>query len=161
MSQLDKIFEGLTREQKNMAMLANKHQIIPDSFITALPGLHICEDHEGLAIFDEIAHLSKCTHIKSHLKLNKGQPMINDKDRAESMGETTREKLRQFIARIERLEAEKAELAVDIREVYAESKTFGFDVKILRKTIALRKIEAGERSEQEALIDLYMDAVEG
>ncbi|PHR58652.1 MAG: hypothetical protein COA43_10370 [Robiginitomaculum sp.] len=87
--------------------------------------------------------------------------MITDEQRAESMGETTREKLRQFIARIERLEAEKTELAADIREVYAESKTFGFDTKILRKTIALRKIDANERSEQEALIELYMDAVEG
>lgn len=87
--------------------------------------------------------------------------MITDEQRAEHMGETTREKLKQFIARIERLEAEKTELAADIREVYAESKTFGFDTKILRKTIALRKIEANERAEQEALIELYMDAVEG
>ncbi|PHR93207.1 MAG: hypothetical protein COA69_04460 [Robiginitomaculum sp.] len=87
--------------------------------------------------------------------------MITDEQRAESMGETTREKLKQFIARIERLEAEKTELAADIREVYAESKTFGFDTKILRKTIALRKIEASERAEQEALVELYLDAVEG
>ena len=87
--------------------------------------------------------------------------MITDKHRAESMGETTREKLKQFIARIERLEAEKAELAADIREVYAESKTFGFDNKVLRKTIALRKVEAHEREQQEALVELYMDAVGG
>lgn len=87
--------------------------------------------------------------------------MITDEQRAESMGETTREKLKQFIARIERLEAEKTELSADIREVYAESKTFGFDTKILRKTIALRKIEASERAEQEALVELYLDVVEG
>lgn len=87
--------------------------------------------------------------------------MITDEQRAESMNETTREKVRQFVARIERLEAEKAETAADIREVYAESKTFGFDPKILRKTIALRKIDANERDEQEALVELYMDAVEG
>ena len=78
----------------------------------------------------------------------------------ESMGDATREKLKQFIARIERLEAEKEELAADIGEVYSESKTFGFDTKILRKVIALRKIEASERAEQEALIELYMNAVE-
>ena len=78
----------------------------------------------------------------------------------ESMGDATREKLKQFIARIERLEAEKEELAADIREVYSESKTFGFDTKILRKVIALRKMEASERAEQEALIELYMNAVE-
>ena len=87
--------------------------------------------------------------------------MITDEQRAESMGETTREKLKQFFARIERLEAEKTELAADIREVYAEAKTFGFDTKIVRKAIALRKIEANERADQEALLELYMDAVEG
>ncbi|MEE9273543.1 MAG: DUF2312 domain-containing protein [Robiginitomaculum sp.] len=86
--------------------------------------------------------------------------MITDEQRAENMGQATREKLKQFIARIERLEAEKMELAADIREVYSEAKTFGLDTKILRKTVALRKIEASERAEQEALIELYMDALE-
>lgn len=85
--------------------------------------------------------------------------MITDEQRADSMGEATREKLKQYIARIERLEAEKTELAADIREVYAESKTFGFDTKILRKAISLRKIEAHERAEQDALLELYMDAI--
>ncbi|RZV36373.1 MAG: DUF2312 domain-containing protein, partial [Acidimicrobiales bacterium] len=48
-----------------------------------------------------------------------------------------------------------------IREVYSEAKTFGFDTKVLRKTVSLRKIEATERAEQEALIELYMSAIEG
>lgn len=87
--------------------------------------------------------------------------MITDEQRAESMGDATREKLKQFIARIERLEAEKAELAADIREVYSESKTFGFDTKVLRKAVSLRKVEAHERAEQEALLELYMSAIEG
>jgi uncharacterized protein (UPF0335 family) len=78
---------------------------------------------------------------------------------SESMGGNVKEKLKAYVARIERLEAEKTELTADIREVYAESKTFGFDTKILRKTIALRKIDAAERAEQEALLDLYLDAV--
>ncbi len=86
--------------------------------------------------------------------------MMSDSERADSMGQATREKLRQFIARIERLEAEKAELAADIREVYAEVKTFGFDNKILRKVISLRKLEAHERAEQDALLEMYMDAIE-
>ena len=72
----------------------------------------------------------------------------------------SREKLKQFIARIERLDAEKAELAADISEVYQEVKSFGFDAKVLRKVIALRKIEESERTEQEMLIDLYMDVSE-
>ncbi len=81
-------------------------------------------------------------------------------DNAESLGQATREKLKQTIARIERLEAEKAELAADIREVYAEAKSFGFDTKTLRKVVALRKVEAHERAEQEALLELYMGAVD-
>jgi len=86
--------------------------------------------------------------------------MLSDTDRADQLGQATREKLKQFIARIERLEVEKAELAADIREVYSEVKTFGFDTKVLRKVVALRKIEASERAEQEALLEMYMDVVE-
>jgi uncharacterized protein (UPF0335 family) len=85
--------------------------------------------------------------------------MISDSDRADQMGQATREKLKQFIARIERLEAEKTELATDIREVYAEVKTFGFDAKVMRKVISLRKQDAAERAEQEALLDMYMEVV--
>ena len=86
--------------------------------------------------------------------------MMSDNDRAESMGGATREKLRQFVARIERLEAEKAELAADIREVYAEVKAFGFDTKALRKIIARRKQDADKQAEEDALIDLYQGALE-
>lgn len=86
--------------------------------------------------------------------------VMTDSERADNMGQATREKLKQFVARIERLEAEKAELAADIREVYAEVKTFGFDTKVMRKVIGLRKVEAAERAEQEALLDMYMGAVE-
>lgn len=86
--------------------------------------------------------------------------MMSDSDRADSMGQATREKLKQFIARIERLEGEKAELAADIREVYGEVKSFGFDTKVMRKVISLRKVEAHERAEQEALLDMYMDVLE-
>jgi len=86
--------------------------------------------------------------------------MMNDSDRADQLGQATREKLKQFIARIERLEAEKTELAADIREVYAEVKTFGFDTKVMRKVVALRKVDASERAEQEALLDMYMDVLD-
>lgn len=86
--------------------------------------------------------------------------MMSDSDRADSMGQATREKLKQFIARIERLEAEKAELAADIREVYGEVKSFGFDTKVMRKVVSLRKQEAHERAEQEALLDMYMGALD-
>ena len=85
---------------------------------------------------------------------------MDDAQSTDNMGQATREKLKQFIARIERLESEKAELAADIREVYGELKSFGFESKIVRKVIALRKVEAHERAEQEALLELYMGAID-
>ena len=86
--------------------------------------------------------------------------MLSDSDRADQLGQATREKLKQFVARIERLEAEKTELAADIREVYAEVKTFGLNTKIMRKVISARKKEAAERAEEEALLEMYMEVVE-
>jgi len=67
--------------------------------------------------------------------------------------------LRSIVERIERLEEEKATIADDIKEVYAEAKANGFDVKILRKVVRLRKIDTAEREEEEALIDLYLHAL--
>lgn len=62
--------------------------------------------------------------------------------------------------RIERLEEEKSGIGQDIKEVYSESKAMGFDTKILRKVISLRKLDANDRAEQEALLDLYMGAID-
>ncbi|MEL7128262.1 MAG: DUF2312 domain-containing protein [Pseudomonadota bacterium] len=76
-----------------------------------------------------------------------------------SLTETAREKLRQTVARIERLEEEKAEVANQIKEVYAEAKAFGYDVKALRQLIRIRKTDRAEREEQEAILDVYMLAV--
>ena len=67
--------------------------------------------------------------------------------------------LRQIIERIERLEEEKKEVAEQIKEVYAEAKGNGFDVKTLRKIVSLRKKSQDERSEEEAMLDLYMQAL--
>ena len=72
---------------------------------------------------------------------------------------TTRDQLRAFVERIERLEDEKAALATDIREVYAEAKAMGFDVKTLRTVIRLRKQDTQERQEQEAILATYMVAL--
>lgn len=68
-------------------------------------------------------------------------------------------KLRSFIERIERLEEEKAALAADVREIYSEAKGQGFETKVMRKVVALRKMETADRQEQDALLDLYMDAL--
>ena len=70
-----------------------------------------------------------------------------------------REHLQSFIERVERLEEEKAALTADIREVYAESKSSGFDTKIMRQVVRLRKLENADRLEQEAILRLYMDAL--
>ena len=67
--------------------------------------------------------------------------------------------LRSLIERVERLEEEKAALTLDIREVFAEAKGEGFDVKTLRQVIKIRKMEKADRQEQEALLDLYLSAL--
>ena len=67
--------------------------------------------------------------------------------------------LKSIIERIERLEEEKKTIAADIKEVYAEAKGHGFDTKILRKVISMRKKEATEREEEQSMLDLYMAAL--
>jgi len=69
------------------------------------------------------------------------------------------EALKQYVERVERLEEEKKALAEDIKEVYAGAKSQGFDVKILRQLIRLRKLDASDRAEQEDLLDIYKRAI--
>lgn len=69
------------------------------------------------------------------------------------------QRLKSFIERIERLEEEKKNLATDIKEVYAEAKSGGFDTKIMRQVVRMRKIDKADRQEQEALLAIYLDAV--
>ncbi|WP_062223197.1 DUF2312 domain-containing protein [Aureimonas sp. D3] len=73
--------------------------------------------------------------------------------------EVAQDQLRSFVERIERLEEEKKTIADDIKDVYAEAKGNGFDTKVLRKVISLRKQDAQERQEQEAIMDLYLQAL--
>ncbi len=75
-------------------------------------------------------------------------------------GGVSAERLRAFVQRIERLEEEKGALAGDIREVYSEAKGTGYDVKVLRQVIRLRKMDKTDRAEQEAVLDTYMRALE-
>jgi len=75
------------------------------------------------------------------------------------IGDNTRNELRSIVERIERLEEEKKTIADDIRDVYAESKGRGYDVKALRKIIAIRKQDANDRAEQEAILDTYLQAL--
>lgn len=70
-------------------------------------------------------------------------------------------RLKSFIERIERLEEDKAAVSEDLKEVYSEAKGEGFDVKILRKVIRIRKQDKAKLSEEEAQIALYLEAIEG
>ena len=71
------------------------------------------------------------------------------------VGGIAAERLRSVVERIERLEEEKAALAADIREVYAEAKGAGFDAAVLRQVVRLRKMDKTERRKREELLDLY------
>lgn len=70
------------------------------------------------------------------------------------------DRLRSLIERIERLEEEKSAISSDIRDIYAEAKSAGFDVKIMRAVIRLRKLNAADRDEQEFLLDTYCRALD-
>lgn len=74
-------------------------------------------------------------------------------------GSNINAQLRGIVERIEKLEDDKAAIAADIKEVYSEAKANGFDTKTLRKVIALRKKEAAQRAEEEAMLEVYMAAL--
>ena len=77
-----------------------------------------------------------------------------------SLHNSTKDQLKTIVFRIERLEEEKASLAEDIKNVYAEAKSNGFDVKILRKIIGLRKKDSQELMEQEMVLATYLHALD-
>lgn len=76
-----------------------------------------------------------------------------------STDSVAQDQIRAFIERIERMEEEKKAIADDIKEIYAEAKGNGFDTKVLRQIVRIRKQDAAERMEQEALLELYMAAL--
>jgi uncharacterized protein (UPF0335 family) len=76
-----------------------------------------------------------------------------------SIGGIAAEALRQYIERIERLNEEKKALQSDVKDVFAQAKSHGFDTKIMREILKLRKLECEEREAAQSLIDLYMVAL--
>jgi uncharacterized protein (UPF0335 family) len=76
-----------------------------------------------------------------------------------SLGNVTADQLRLFIERIERLEEEKKGIADDIRDVYSEAKSNGYDSKIMRQIVRLRKMNHDDRMEMEAILDTYKSAL--
>jgi uncharacterized protein (UPF0335 family) len=77
----------------------------------------------------------------------------------DNSGAVVGDQLRSFLERIERLEAEKAGLASDIRDIFAEAKGTGFDTKAIRRLVALRKKDQADRQEEAAILRLYADAL--
>lgn len=75
------------------------------------------------------------------------------------MENETKNQLMSFIERIERMEEEKAAVATDIKEIYAEAKGNGFETKIIRKIVSLRRKSKEERQEEEALLETYMASI--
>jgi len=74
-------------------------------------------------------------------------------------GNIAGDQLRSFIERVERMEEEKATITADIREIFSEAKASGFDVKVMRQVVKLRKIDAQDRLEQEEILTLYLHAL--
>lgn len=85
--------------------------------------------------------------------------MADDAAHADVLNSTAQGQLKSIIERIERLEQEKSEIAEQIKEVFAEAKGNGFDAKILRKVVRIRKQDRAKRLEEEAILDLYLSAI--
>ena len=85
--------------------------------------------------------------------------MADDSSNIDVLNSTAQTQLKSIIERIERLEVEKAEVAEQIKEVMAEAKGNGFDTKVLRKVVRLRKQDRAKRQEEEAILDLYLSAL--
>lgn len=86
--------------------------------------------------------------------------MSDDNAQTDVLNNAAQGQLKSIIERIERLDEEKSEIAEQIKEVFAEAKGGGFDVKILRKVIRIRKQDAAKRQEEDAILDLYLTALD-
>lgn len=84
---------------------------------------------------------------------------MTDETSPDVLTATAQGRLRTIIERIERLEEDKAAVAADIKEVFAEAKGEGYDVKTLRKVVAVRKQDKAKRQEEDAILDLYLSAL--
>lgn len=88
------------------------------------------------------------------------KPEVDDSEFAEQPATRfAKDKLKAFVERVERLDEDKRGISDDTRDVYAEAKANGFDVKALRTLVRLRKMDSDERKESEAVLELYMHAL--
>lgn len=91
--------------------------------------------------------------------MNNVTELKTDSEAQEDVGGIAGKRLLSFFDRVERLEEEKAALAEDIKEVFAEAKSAGFEIKIMRRIMKLRKMEPEKRQEEDELLNLYMSAI--
>lgn len=84
---------------------------------------------------------------------------MSEQEQEQPAGRFAKDQLKAFIERVERLDEEKKAISDDIRDVYAEAKGSGFDVKAMRSIIRLRKMDSDERRESEAILETYMNAL--
>ncbi len=84
---------------------------------------------------------------------------MNDETPMSDINRVTADELRQFIERFERLDAEKKDIADQQKEVMAEAKARGYDTKVMRKVVALRKRDSNDLAEEEAVLELYKEAL--
>jgi len=87
--------------------------------------------------------------------------MADDQSHPDVITAAAQGRLKSFIERIERLEEDKAAIAADLKDVYAEAKGEGFDTKVMRKVVSLRKKDKIKLQEEETLLDLYLSAIGG
>ena len=85
--------------------------------------------------------------------------MADDTSSIDVLNGTAQSQLKSVIERIERLEEDKANVAADLKQVFAEAQGNGFDVKILRKVVRIRKQDRAKRMEEDAILDLYLSAI--
>ncbi len=97
---------------------------------------------------------------KSNLKTREDDVEADDEEQGNAApANVSGARLKSFLERIERIEEEKKALAEDIRDIYSEAKSTGFEPKIMRKIISLRKTNLEKRREERELLDLYMSAI--
>ena len=110
-----------------------------------------------MRLAEEACCVSSSASSVSSFRSTRWPPLLAVKE--EPATKFAKDQLKAIIERIERLEEEKKTISDDIRDVYAEAKGNGFDVKALRTIVRLRKQDANERAEQETILETYMQAL--
>ena len=133
---------------------------------TTQTGMALKEDGVAPAAWEKMKELASADNTDIELRGEDGNALFDSKATSKPpkvvpVGTSTiaHDQLHAFIQRIERLEEEKAAIAADISEIYLEAKGTGFNVKIMRKVVSLRKKETAERQEEQSLLDLYLHSL--